>query len=147
MSLSQEASQYFRDGFNCAQSVVRAFLPRLGLDADMAMKLSSGFGAGMGRRQEVCGAVTGAVIVLNILYGRGLNDGRDRQEAIYKRVKRFLDRFEARRGSVNCSVLLENCDLTTPEGQERFRNDKMIERCYSYVESAVEILEEELSKP
>lgn len=147
MSLSQEASQYFRDGFNCAQSVVRAFLPRLGLDADMAMKLSSGFGAGMGRRQEICGAVTGAVIVLNILYGRGLNDGRDRQEAIYKRVKRFLDRIEARRGSVNCSVLLENCDLTTPEGQERFRNDKMIERCYSYVESAVEILEEELSKP
>ncbi len=56
-STAETASEKFLSGFNCAQSVLWTFAPRLGLDPDTALKIACGFGAGMGRREEVCGAV------------------------------------------------------------------------------------------
>ena len=61
----------FLSGYNCAQSVLYAFREEIGLGDDMALKIACGLGAGMGRKQEVCGAVTGGILVLGLRHGRG----------------------------------------------------------------------------
>ena len=47
------AEQLFKQGYNCSQSVIGAYCEKLGLDFEMAMRLSSSFGGGMGRLREV----------------------------------------------------------------------------------------------
>ena len=59
----------FMQGFNCAQSVAVAFAPELGMSEEQVLRLASGFGAGVGRLREVCGAFGGVVLVLGALYG------------------------------------------------------------------------------
>ena len=62
------AYAWFLQGYNCSQSVVTAFAPQLGLTEEMALRLSAGFGAGIGRMREVCGAFCGVVTVLSMVY-------------------------------------------------------------------------------
>lgn len=132
----------FKAGFNCAQSVLFHFCDKLDLSEDTALKLGSGFGAGIARTQQVCGAVSGAVLVLNSLYGHGENDGPEVREALYSKIQKFNSAFEARFGTTGCKDLLEGCELLTKEGQKRFGEEKMIYKCYSFVDGAIEILKE-----
>ena len=64
MNRIEKAVGKFKEGFNCAQSVLYSYADELGLPDDLAMKIATGFGGGMGRTQEVCGAVTGALMVI-----------------------------------------------------------------------------------
>lgn len=64
----EAAYAYFLKGYNCSQSVVAAFVPQLGLSEEMALRMSAGFGAGIGRMREVCGAFCGVVTVLSLVY-------------------------------------------------------------------------------
>ncbi len=73
---TQIALEKFAEGYNCAQSVAYTFAAECGLTEDAALKLSCAFGGGMARTQEVCGAVTGALLVLGLLHGRGARDDR-----------------------------------------------------------------------
>ena len=73
MSHTDLALSRFSEGFSCSQSVLAAFAPELGLDADAALRVSAAFGGGMGRLGDTCGAVTGALMVL------GLRLRRDRR--------------------------------------------------------------------
>ncbi|MDZ4132795.1 MAG: C-GCAxxG-C-C family protein, partial [Dethiobacteria bacterium] len=109
---------------------------------DLALRLANGFGAGMARRQEVCGAVSGAILVLGLIYGRGVNDGKDKHEYTYLKVKELIEKFEAQHGNVNCKNLLDGCDLNTAAGQNHFKSKNLIEQCYGYVDSVVKILED-----
>ena len=82
-STAEPASEKFLSGYNCAQSVLWAFAPRLNFDAEAALKIACGLGAGMGRRQEVCGAVTGGILALGLKFGRGSSDDRSVMEKAY----------------------------------------------------------------
>ena len=73
---NEVAMEKFVAGYNCAQSVLYAFGPELGLDGEISLKLATGLGAGMGRRGEVCGAVTGGILALGLKYGRGSRQER-----------------------------------------------------------------------
>lgn len=59
---AQRAKALFLEGYNCAQAVAGAFAPEMGLSVDAAARLASGFGGGMGRMREVCGAVSGMTL-------------------------------------------------------------------------------------
>lgn len=142
MKRSEVAVNKFRDGYCCSQSVLFSFADKLEISEDVALKIANGFGAGMGRKQEVCGAVSGAVMVIGLLYGRGVNDGKDKHEDTYDRVRDFIDAFEAKHNTVLCKKLLDGCDLLSPQGQDYFKSSNMIEKCYGFVEDAVNILEE-----
>ena len=63
------AMALFRNGANCAQAVVGAYAEECGLEFDQAMRLASSFGAGMGRLREVCGAVSGMLMVIGLKEG------------------------------------------------------------------------------
>ncbi len=118
------AEAKFVEGYNCAQSVLFSFCDDLGLDADCALKLSCGFGGGMGRKGEVCGAVSGGILVLGLKFGRGKNDARLQTDLTYTKIREFMNRFSERHGSCHCRDLLSGCDLTTPEGQAYFKDNE-----------------------
>ena len=103
MDRSEVAVNKFKEGYCCSQSVLFSFCDNLGFDEDLALKIANGFGAGMGRRQEVCGAVSGAIMVLGLVYGRGINDEKDKHEFTYSKVQEFTGRFEEKYGSVICN--------------------------------------------
>ncbi|AKG54306.1 hypothetical protein DGWBC_1680 [Dehalogenimonas sp. WBC-2] len=126
---------------NCAQAVLTSFAEELGLDKATALRLSQGFGGGMGRTGKTCGAVTGAFMVLGLIEQL---EGREGIEAVYAKVKEFDREFVARHGSTECNVLLD-CDICSTEGMERARSEGLFKKvCPGYVRSAVEILEDGL---
>jgi len=143
MEKNQIAVQKFSEGFNCAQSVFYCYCDDLGFDKNTALKLATGLGGGMGRKEEVCGAVTGGIIVLGAKYGRGEKDDRAATELTYQKTRELMDRFAAKHGTFICRQLLGGCELTTEEGQRHFKeNDLFNKVCKPCVESAVDILEE-----
>ena len=142
MELSEVAVEKFKSGYCCSQSVLYSFADRVGLEPDLALKLADGFGAGMGRKQKVCGAISGAVLVLGLLYGRGEGEPEEKHEQTYAKVQELIERFEAQHGTAICRELLKGCDLLTPEGQAKFKGEKMIEDCYGFVADTVKILED-----
>jgi C_GCAxxG_C_C family probable redox protein len=128
--------------YNCAQSVLFAFCDEFGFDRDVALKMACGFGAGMSRKQEVCGAVSGAMIVIGLKYGRGEAQGREATERTYAKTRELMERFREKHGTIICRELLVDCDLSTPEGLKQFEERKLLtERCAPLVRDAVGILE------
>ncbi len=133
----------FKSGYNCAQSVLFAYCQELGMDKNTALKLSCGFGAGLGRKQETCGAVSGAIMVLGFKHGRGLVDDKSATDNTYTKTRELIDRFIKEQGSTQCRTLLNGCDLLTEAGQKTFKEKDLFNtRCVKCVESAVNILEE-----
>jgi len=75
INTKQLSGQNFRDGYNCAEAVVRAFRDGMGVDIpDEALRMASGFGGGLGHAGCICGALTGAIMVLGMLQGRVTKD-------------------------------------------------------------------------
>ena len=145
--MAETAVEKFISGFNCAQSVLWAFAPRLNLDPDTALKIACGFGAGMGRRQEVCGAVTGGIMALGLKYGRGEDQGRTATEETYAKTQELMRRFEAAHGTCNCLQLLGGCDLTTEAGRNEFKaRDMQRQICAPCVRTVAATLENLLAE-
>jgi len=136
----------FGEGYHCAQSVTYAFADDVQIDKNMLMSVSTGFGAGFSRKQEVCGAVSGAVMILGAKYGRKDNDPESKTEKTYSEVQKFIDEFTKEKGSIICSELLQGCNLLTEEGQKIFEEKNMLhEICFKCVETTCNILQKQLS--
>jgi C_GCAxxG_C_C family probable redox protein len=141
MRKKEEARITFDGGFNCAQSVLKPFVKELGASEFEVMRLSAGFGAGMGRMQQTCGAVTGAYMVLGLKYGKQQPDDESKDKVI-QLMQEFNEKFTQINGSESCRELLK-VDLKTPEGQDSFEKQGLHEKvCTKCVESSVSLLEE-----
>ena len=141
MNKSEKAVQTFDGGLNCAQSVLTPFLEKLNIDKSTVLKLSSGFGAGMGRLQETCGAMTGAYMVLGLKYGKYQPDD-DSNEKVVELIQEFTKRFKNEHQHTTCRDLL-NCDLNTEEGQAYVEQNNLHEEvCSKCVGDSVKILED-----
>ena len=131
----------FEDGLNCAQIVLAVFAPRLGLDPDLARRLTTGLGGGVARMGGSCGAVAGAQLVLGLRFGASDGDRRATEET-YRRIAEFHRRFTARHGSTVCRELL-GLDMSDPQQhQEIMRRGLFLTVCPRMVEGAVSLLEE-----
>lgn len=106
MSRGDSAYNYFVSGYNCAQSVVLAFKDMLGTDERTAALISCGFGGGMGRMREVCGAFSGVVTVVSWLYGYSDPKDNANKTALYEKIRELADRYRAENGSIICRELL-----------------------------------------
>ncbi len=141
MTHSEKANKYFCDKFHCSQAVLAAFAEELGITEEQALKLGSCFGTGM-RKGEVCGACSGALMVLGMKYGQYINGDMESRNKSNLVTDKFLDEFKKRNGSYICNELLK-CDITTEEGVAyAFENKLFTEFCPVMVKSAVEIVEE-----
>ena len=83
MERSEQAKELFLSGYNCAQSVVLSFADDLKFSKELAQKMAAGFGGGMGKQQETCGAVTGAIMVLGLLKGEQVNNNDELKSEAY----------------------------------------------------------------
>jgi C_GCAxxG_C_C family probable redox protein len=142
MTKSEQAVSKFEEGYNCAQSVIFTFCDDLKMDKDLGLKMACGFGGGMARNGEVCGAVTGGIIVIGAKYGRGENDDRTFTDRTYTKTRELMNRFSEIHGTFICRRLLNGCELTSEEGQKSFKeNDLFNKICKPCIKDVLVILE------
>ena len=147
MKLREEkAIDSFRSGLNCAQAVVSSYSEDLSFDENLTLGISCGFGGGMGRLQETCGAVTGSFMVLGIYNSKKYADNKDRKEETYSMIQNFNEKFKSIHGTLDCKSLLK-CDLRTEEGQQYAKENNLFgticERCIS---DSLKIVEDLIKK-
>ena len=134
MNSIEEAINLFEKGYMCSQAVFAAFCEDYNLPKEQALKIGACFGSGM-RKGEVCGACTGALMVLGLKYG----DDKAKSEEV---CNIFLEEFERQNGSYICRDLL-GCDIGTPEGvKEAVDKNLFKEFCPKMVESSARIVGE-----
>ena len=138
---ADQAVACFKQGINCAQALLSTYGKEYGLDPELALRVSSAFGSGMGMG-ETCGAVTGALMVIGLKHSKVAGSrllSKDKTEDI---SREFIEKFKVRHGTVICRELL-GCDVTTSEGFKTAKQEKHFKkRCPGYVKDAAEILEE-----
>lgn len=140
-SHSEDAVSAIQSGYSCAQAVFSAYHKECGLDKETARKIATGLGAGLGRTGNVCGAVTGAILVLGQLYGMDNLENSAAREKTYALVKKLISEFTAIHGSSNCAGLL-GYDMSDPEQFAEAKEKKVAARiCPVLVRDAVEILQ------
>jgi len=141
MERSDQAVNIFNRGYNCAQSVVMAHADLLDMKEDQLKSYPAGFGAGMGKVQTVCGAVSGAVMVIGgVIYD---DDNRAAsKEKIYETVNEFIKYFRERFCSLEC-IDLTGMDISTPEGVRKASEAGVFsDKCENYIREACRLLEE-----
>lgn len=141
-SKQERALQVFNNRYNCAQSVLSVFASDLGLSTNLALKLANNFGAGIVYMQQTCGAVTGALMAIGLKYGKGVDGTDDEKELANDMAQHFMTEFKRKHGSVNCLKLLNNNDITTPEGIKFARENNLFQtHCEQFVSDAIVIAE------
>jgi C_GCAxxG_C_C family probable redox protein len=131
----------FNQGYSCAQAIVSTFGVHCGLDLQLALRVSGAFGGGMARMGETCGAVTGAMMVIGLLYGKTLPEDEAAKEKTYQVVHQFVDEFKAHHGSILCRELL-CCDVSSEEGSQIARDKGLFKTlCPEYVRFSAQILQ------
>jgi C_GCAxxG_C_C family probable redox protein len=141
MNREEAVLQWFDKGYNCAQAVFAGFGPDLGLSLELCLALSSPFGGGIGREGEVCGAISGALLVIGLAHSKKEWGPAELKEHVYGHTQALLDHFKARHGTLLCRNLI-GCELKTPEGR-RAATEKDVHHtlCPAYLRDVVEFLE------
>ena len=145
MNRSQKAKELFESGYNCSQAVLLAFADKFGMDFQTAQKISATFGGGMGRMREVCGAVSGMLMVLGLATNEYAPSDTAKKAEQYKAVQQLANEFRKKNGSIICRDLLglsqsgEKISVPTPSE----RTDEYYKKrpCALLVQDAAEILE------
>ncbi len=143
MSKKDVAVALFEEGYNCAQAVSAAFCKETGMSKEAMVKLASGFGGGFGRLREVCGAVSGMVLVANMLYGYESPTDSEAKMNWYKDIQTIISEFKERNGSYVCHELLnlpENAEKS-PVPEKRTAEYYKKRPCKEIVGEAADILE------
>lgn len=142
MNKIEQAVSCFQEGFSCSQAVLSTFSKRFGLNRKKALKIAQAFGGGIAQTGQICGAVSGALMVIGLEHGRTKAEDVEAKEKTYEVTKEFMDKFKSQNGSIICKDLLGH-DISTPEGMARSEEKNLFETvCPNFVQSAVKILEQ-----
>ena len=141
MNHVERAVELFVEGYNCAQAVAAAFGDLTGLDEKTAAKMASCFGGGMGRMREVCGAVSGMLMVAGVLYGYDDPKATTEKRELYAQVQAMAGQFREELGSIVCRDPLKNppSDPNPTPRTEQFYKDRP---CARMVATAARIMDE-----
>lgn len=145
MNEIEKAGELFLEGYNCSQSVFVAFCHRFNIDEETAKRISAGLGGGVGRMREVCGAVSGAAMVLGSVVAPVDGDDGESKKKNYELVREFAKRFGARHGgTVVCREMLKlGVQMENSAAPERRSAEYYKKRpCLKAVEDAAEIVKE-----
>ena len=135
------AGELFRQGYSCSQAVAMAFCDVTGLDEKLTARMASSFGGGMGRMREVCGAVSGMLLVAGILYGYDEAADTAGKRELYAQVQDMAGQFREELGSIICRELLQGPPADpnpTPRTEEFYKKRP----CVHMVQAAARIMEE-----
>jgi C_GCAxxG_C_C family probable redox protein len=120
-------------GYFCAESVLKALAENQGIQSDLIPKIATGFCSGISRTGSMCGAVSGAIMGINLVAGRSLPS--ESIEFCYTLTQKLISLFEKQYGTVICRQLI-NCDLATEGGQLYFLENQLMEKCLQYARDA-----------
>jgi C_GCAxxG_C_C family probable redox protein len=138
----EDAAELFRNGWSCSQAVCCAFAKDFGIDEKTALRLSCALGGGMSHMGNTCGAVSGALMVIGMKYGRTELDDLASKDKTYEMAQQFIHEFRRRNHSLNCTDLI-GYDLSDPKALAEAREKKVFHaRCSKFVCDAGDILEE-----
>ena len=136
-----KAAELFLEGYNCAQAVAVAFCDVIGLEEKTAARMVSGFGGGMGRLREVCGAVSGMFFVLSTLYGYDNSSDDEQKKWLYQEVQNLTGKFREECGSIICREILKN-PPSDPNPSPRTAEYYAKRPCARMVYTAANLMEE-----
>ena len=142
MKKTDTALASFKSGFTCSSAVFSAFSDELGLDGKTAKKIACGFGAGISKSGSICGAVSGAIMVIGLRYGKTRVGDDATTDQTRLLVSEFLEEFTQRHGSVNCTELLGYNLGNAGEFQKAREKRLFVTKCPELVRDAAAILEE-----
>ena len=141
--VEEKAEKMFgAEGLFCAESVLTAVSDEAGVISPLIPRIATGFCAGIARTCGMCGAVTGGIMALGIIYGR--DNAEQSYETVYEKVQQFLRAFEKEYSSVNCFELT-GCDLGKEEERQAFIEKGMMERCRQFTGRAASLVAELIS--
>ena len=144
---TEKAVSLFQNGCNCAQSVFVAFCDVTGLDEDLAKRISSSFGGGMGRLREVCGTCSSMFMIAGLLYGRGTEKEHSLKAEHYRRIQYLAEEFRKQHETIVCRDLLKGLAVTnTPTPEKRTEEYYKVRPCVKFVRTAAEILDRYLTE-
>ena len=103
----KRAEELFMQGFNCSQSVATAFSDVYGYTEEQMLRVSAGFGAGIGRMRLSCGAFNAMALLAGLENGSVTPGDREGKSANYKTVQQLAARFQEEHGSLICAELLK----------------------------------------
>ena len=145
----QRAVELFMQGYGCCQSVVCAFSDLYGLDEEMALRVSAGFGGGVGRMRMMCGTCSALVILAGLERGQTRGEDREGKSVCYQLVRELLETFRQRNGSIICAELLQmngvKAETNTSQPDERNAEYYRVRPCARKVESAARVFAEYLA--
>lgn len=137
------AERLFKEGCNCSQAVFAAFAKEIGLEKELALRLSSSFGGGIGRLREVCGALGAMELVAGAVCGYSDVSNKKIKDGHYALVQRLANEFKKEFGSYYCRDILKTDD-TSPVSTERTADFYETRPCLSCIKTACDILDKEL---
>lgn len=140
MDTVEHAVSLFQKGYNCSQAVLAAWCEQFGLSKQTALKMAGGLGGGIGRTGEICGTLTGAILVLGLRYGTDAPNDKNTRYDLYRKTQDLMQRFKNHAGSLYCRQLL-GFDMSTPEGLAASRKPGAFEPCPQFVRIAAESLD------
>lgn len=147
MTRPEKAKELFENGYNCAQAVFCAFEDVTGFDRETALRFSAGFGGGMGRLREVCGAVSGMTMVLSCAFASTDPNDREKKKELYALIQQAAGDFKAENGSYICRELLGLAEKASDPAPEARTKEYYKKRpCGELVRCAAEITEKYLNK-
>lgn len=147
MTHAEKAKAYFEEGYNCAQAVTLAFADEMGLEKDVAAKMASSFGGGLGRLREVCGCVSGMALAAGAIYGYADPKAREEKADHYALIQQLAGEFREQAGSIICRELLTGINNdTSPVPEERTASYYKKRPCGELVALAAGILADELER-
>ena len=142
---AEKARQLFLDGYNCAQAVAGAFADLLPVEYDALMKMVSSFGGGMGRMREVCGAVSGMLLIAGYLFGYSDPQAKEEKTQHYRLIQQLAEEFRKETGSIICRELLGSAvGKPTSVPEQRTLQYYKKRPCAEIVFLAAKILEDRL---
>ena len=144
--VKETAKANFSSGFNCAESVLAAVAKKLKMKSSLIPKAAAGFGAGVGKHGDICGALSGAIIAMGMAEGRTDPKDNESKAKIYARIALLMKEFKRKFEHTTCRDLT-GCNLLTKEGQDKFSNYKIHEQvCPEFVAFAAEKVLELIGK-
>lgn len=107
-NIAVNAGKHFNSGFNCAESVLLSLAEAYNKDKEI-QKFASFFGGGIGStHQEICGALSGAVLFIGHLLGR--TDPKKNIDNNKELIKEILSSFNKTYNTTNCGKLTDGLD-------------------------------------
>ena len=139
---NETAVEIFSKGYNCSQAVFASHSAELGLDAVSAKKVAAAFGGGIAHNGKTCGAVTGALMLLGLRYGKYKDGDNESKERTYKIANEFMGKFKDEFGSIKCKDLIK-FDVSKPEEYLRAKEAGVFQNiCPSLVKRSSELVED-----